>query len=50
VADDHSARATLEDGNVTVTPLSGFSEDALIDTVRAETPGRMVGATAVPTP
>ena len=48
--DDHSARATLEDGDVTVTLLFRFGEDGLIDTVRAEARGRLVGSTAVPTP
>jgi uncharacterized protein DUF6920 len=49
-ADDHSARATLEDGDVSVTLLFRFGEDGLIDTGRAEARGRLVGATAVPTP
>jgi hypothetical protein len=49
-ADDHSARATLEDGGATVTLLFRFGEDGLIDTVRAEARSRLVGATAVPTP
>jgi hypothetical protein len=49
-ADDHSARATLEDGDVTVTLLFHFGEDALIATVRAEARSRLVGVTAVPTP
>jgi hypothetical protein len=49
-ADDHSARATLEDGGVTVTLLFRFGKDGLIDTVRAEARSRLVGATAVPTP
>jgi hypothetical protein len=49
-ADDHSARATLEDGGVTVTLLFRFGEDGLIDTGRAEARGRLVGAAAVPTP
>ncbi|HWW86480.1 MAG TPA: DUF6544 family protein [Vicinamibacterales bacterium] len=48
--DDHSARATLEDGDVTVTLLFRFGEDGLINTGRAEARGRMVDATAVPTP
>jgi hypothetical protein len=49
-ADDHSARATLEDGGVTVTLLFRFGEDGLIDTGRAEARCRLVGAAAVPTP
>jgi hypothetical protein len=48
--DDHSARATLTDGDISVTLLFRFAEDDLIDTVRADARGRMVGATAVPTP
>jgi hypothetical protein len=48
--DDHSARATLEDGDVTVTLLFRFGEDGLIDTGRADARGRLVGATAVQTP
>jgi hypothetical protein len=49
-ADDQSARATLEDGDVTVTLLFHFGEDGLIATVRAEARSRLVGVTAVPTP
>ena len=48
--DDHSARATLKDGEVTLTLLFHFKEDGLIDTVRAEARGRTVGGTVVPTP
>src|SRR6202171_5045931 len=48
--DDHSARAPLEDGDVIVTLLFRFGEDGLIDTARADARGRLVGATAVPTP
>lgn len=48
--DDHSARATLKDGDVTVTLLFHFNEEGLIDTVRAEARGRTVGGTVVPTP
>jgi hypothetical protein len=48
--DDHSARATLSDGDISVTLLFGFTEDDLITSVRADARGRMVGATAVPTP
>lgn len=48
--DDHSARATLRDGDVAATLLFGFTEDDLIDGVRADARGRLVGATAVPTP
>lgn len=48
--DDHSARATLKDGDLTLTLLYRFNEDALIDAVRAEARGRTVGDTIVPTP
>ena len=48
--DNHSARATLSDGDITLTLLFRFVEDGLIDNVRAEARGRMVGTTAVPTP
>jgi hypothetical protein len=47
---DHSARATLKDGDLTLTLLFLFNEDGLIDTVRAEARGRTVGGTVVPTP
>ena len=42
--DDHSARATLSDGGVTVELLFRFNTTGLIDSVRAEARGRMVGA------
>lgn len=48
--DDHSARATLKDGDLTLTMLFRFNEDGLIDTVTAEGRGRTVGDTIVPTP
>lgn len=48
--DDHSARATLKDGDVTLTLLFHFDEDGTIDTVRADARGRTVGSTVVPTP
>lgn len=48
--DDHSARATLKDGDLTLTLLFRFNKDGLIDTVRAEARGRTVGGTVVPTP
>lgn len=44
--DDHSARATLKDGELTLTLLFQFNEDGLIDTVRAEARARMVGGPA----
>ena len=48
--DEQSARATLKDGDLTVTLLFRFNEDGLIATVRAEARGRMVGGAVVPTP
>ncbi len=48
--DDHSARATLKDGALTLTLLFRFNKDGLIDTVHAEARGRTVGGTVVPTP
>lgn len=48
--DEHSARATLKDSDLTVTLLFRFNGNGLIDTVRAEARGRMVGTTVVPTP
>jgi len=42
--DDHSARATLTDGAITVSLLFRFNVDNLIASVRAEARGRMVGA------
>jgi hypothetical protein len=48
--DDHSARATLKDGDLALTLLFRFNKDGLIDTVRAEARGRTVGGTVVPTP
>jgi len=37
--DDHSARATLKDGDLTLTMLFRFDKDGLIDIVRAEARG-----------
>lgn len=48
--DDHSARATLKDGDLSLTLLFRFNKDGLIDTVRAEARGRMVHGTTVPVP
>jgi hypothetical protein len=48
--DDRSARATLTDGSITVTMEFGFSDDGLIETVRAEARGRTVGGETEPTP
>ena len=48
--DQHSARATLKDGDLTLTMLFRFNENGLIDTVRAEARGRTVGGDVVATP
>ena len=48
--DDQSARATLKDGDLSVTLLFRFGGDGLIDTVHAEARGRMVNGTPAPTP
>lgn len=44
--DDHSARATLEDGAVRVSLIFRFGEDGLIETVYAEARERIVGTEA----
>jgi hypothetical protein len=49
-ADDRSAYATLEEGDTSITMLFTFNERGLIDAVRAEERGRMVGGRTVPTP
>lgn len=48
--DDTSAQATLEDGKTTLKLLFRFNEDGLIDSVRAETRGRTVAGSVIPTP
>jgi hypothetical protein len=48
--DDHSARATLTDGALRLTLLFRFGEEGLIESVRAEARGRMVGKDIVMTP
>ena len=48
--DNHSAYATLEEGDHTITMLFTFNEEGLIDTVHAEVRGRAVGGEVVPTP
>jgi hypothetical protein len=47
--DDHSARGTLTEGNLTPIMLFTFNEQGLIDTVRAEARGRTVGGKLIPT-
>ena len=48
--DDRSARATLEEGDISLTMLFTFDERGLIETVSAEERGRAVGDKIVPTP
>jgi len=48
--DDTSAKATLKDGETTLTMLFRFNEDTLIESVRAEARGRTVAGTVIPTP
>lgn len=48
--DGRSARATLKDGELSLTLLFRFGEDGLIESVRAEARGRTVGKRVVPTP
>jgi hypothetical protein len=48
--DDSSARATLVDGDITLTMLFTFDDAGLIASTRAEARGRLVEGTAVPTP
>ena len=48
--DEHSAHATLEDGDLSVTLLFHFDAENLIDTVRAAARGRSVGAATVSMP
>ena len=48
--DSASAKATINDGDHTLTMLFRFNEGGLIHSVRAEERGRMVGTTMIPTP
>lgn len=48
--DEHSARATLADGAVSVTLTFGFAADGSMDRVRAEARGRTVAGRVLPTP
>jgi hypothetical protein len=49
-ADERSAYATLEEGDISITMLFTFNEEGLIHSVRAETRGRTVDGEVVPTP
>lgn len=48
--DAQSARASLSDGATTATLLFRFGDDGLVQCVRAEARGRLVGNQTVPTP
>lgn len=48
--DDRSARATLRDGDITLTLLFRFDDAGLVESVRAETRPRTVDGTIIPTP
>ncbi|KUO42294.1 MAG: hypothetical protein APZ16_06970 [Candidatus Hadarchaeum yellowstonense] len=48
--DDVSAKATLKDGETTLTMLFRFNESGLIESVRAEARGRTVAGAVIPTP
>ncbi len=47
---DHSAKATLVDGLLTVTMVYRFDQEGMIETVRADARGRMEGRAFIPTP
>jgi len=47
---DASAKATLKDGETTLTMLFRFNEDGLIASMRAEARGRTVAGAVIPTP
>lgn len=48
--DATSAKATLKDGEITLTMLFRFDENGLIELVRAEARGRTVAGAVIPTP
>jgi len=48
--DDTSAKATLKDGEMTLTMLFRFNETGLIESVLAEARGRIVAGKVIPTP
>ncbi|NEV62547.1 DUF6920 family protein [Thiorhodococcus minor] len=48
--DDHSARATLRDGDLEVSAVFGFDEEGMIRSVRSEDRGRMLGDRLAATP
>jgi hypothetical protein len=48
--DDHSAHATLIEGDIAITLLFKFDEQGLVDTVGTEARGRAVDGEVIPTP
>ena len=48
--DEHSATATMQDGDTRVTLLFRFGPDGLIDSMRAEARGALIDGVNVPTP
>ncbi|HMS85284.1 MAG TPA: hypothetical protein PKD12_16705 [Nitrospira sp.] len=46
----HSARATFTDGSISVTMMFTFGMDGLIESIRADERGRLVGEKIIPTP
>jgi hypothetical protein len=48
--DDHSATATMQDGDTSVTLLFRFGTDGLIESMRAEARGALIDGVNVPTP
>jgi Family of unknown function (DUF6920) len=48
--DDTSAKATLKDGETTLTMLFRFNENGLVESVRVEARGRIVAGVGIPTP
>ncbi|GFE61788.1 DUF6544 family protein [Geobacter sp. AOG2] len=48
--DDLSAKATLQDGGISLTMLFRFHENGLIESARAEARGRTVAGAVIPTP
>ena len=48
--DDHSARATLKDGELTLTLLFRFNEEGLIDSVRAESRAQLASGVVTHAP
>ena len=48
--DDHSAYATLIEGDIAITMLFKFDEQGLVDTVGTEARGRAVDGEVIPTP